>query len=50
MSEHIMVRDLERRQLLCAVCGVRWPCTVKVREILERIRVEANEVHDDDHR
>jgi len=38
-----MVRDHERRMLLCAVCKQRWPCQTKVREVLERIKQQAEE-------
>ena len=41
MSEHVLVRDHERRLLLCAKCKTRWPCAEKVREVLEKIKQEA---------
>lgn len=43
MSEHVLVRDQERRLLLCAKCAQRWPCQTKVREVLERINQQAEE-------
>lgn len=41
MSEHVMVKDLERRKLLCGKCGVPWPCAPKQQEILAQIKLEA---------
>jgi len=36
-----MVRDVERRKLLCTKCGVPWPCAPKQQEILAQIKLEA---------
>lgn len=41
VSEHVMVRDYERRLLLCAVCKTRWPCAPKAAEILAKIKQQA---------
>jgi len=41
MSEHVMLRDYERRKLLCAKCGVPWPCGPKQQEILASIKRES---------
>lgn len=41
MSEHVMIRDVERHALLCAVCKVRWPCQPKIHEVLAKIKTEA---------
>ena len=41
VSEHVMVKDLERRKLLCGKCGVPWPCAQKKEEILAQIKLEA---------
>jgi hypothetical protein len=38
MSEHVMVKDLERHKLLCGKCGVPWPCGPKQQEILADIK------------
>jgi len=41
VSEHVMVKDLERHMLKCEKCGVRWPCGPKQQEILAQIKLEA---------
>jgi transcription initiation factor TFIIIB Brf1 subunit/transcription initiation factor TFIIB len=41
MSEHVMVKDLERHKLVCGTCGVTWPCGPKQQEILATIKAEA---------
>jgi len=41
MSEHVMLRDYERRKLLCGKCGLPWPCQDKADEILAKIKLEA---------
>jgi len=41
MSEHVMFKDTERRKIVCARCGVPWPCEAKQAEILAKIKLEA---------
>ena len=42
MSEHVMFKDTERRKIVCARCGVPWPCESKQAEILAKIKQEAS--------
>jgi hypothetical protein len=37
-SEHVMFKDSERRKIVCAKCGLPWPCQTKVDEILAKIK------------
>jgi hypothetical protein len=36
-----MLKDLERHKIVCAKCGVPWPCEAKQAEILMKIKAEA---------
>ena len=38
MSEHVMFKDTIRRKIVCAKCGLPWPCQDKVEEILAKIK------------
>ena len=44
MSEHVMLKDLERRKLTCAKCGVPWPCGPKKAEVLAKIKEDEKRV------
>jgi len=41
MSEHVMFKDVERHKIVCAKCGLPWPCQVKREEVMAKIRQEA---------
>lgn len=43
VSEHVMKKDPERRKIVCATCGVPWPCETKQAEILAKIKQEAQQ-------
>jgi transcription initiation factor TFIIIB Brf1 subunit/transcription initiation factor TFIIB len=43
MSEHVMVKDHERRRLVCGKCGAPWPCGPKQQEILADIKEKERE-------
>ena len=38
MSEHVMFKDPIRHKIVCAQCGVPWPCEPKQAEILAKIK------------
>ena len=38
MSGHVMLKDTLRRKIVCAKCGVPWPCAPKQAEILAKIK------------
>jgi hypothetical protein len=37
-TEHVMFKDPVRKKIVCAKCGLPWPCQTKVDEILAKIK------------